>query len=131
MPFLSLYSFISEIFHIFVDDESCRGKEGNAAIVFYESISDAEKERITAVVSEFNARRKEYNGFYAVSIATPYRRYYALWRIFADGKPPLFIRTLTDRFVTSVDKAMEVIRHCRVVLKWMDNNYFVDRKSVV
>lgn len=73
----------------------------------------------------FNAGRQERNGFYAISVATEYRRYYALWRIFADGKPPLFIRTLTDAFATSVAKAMEVLKHGRVVLKWVDNRYFV------
>jgi hypothetical protein len=55
--------------------------------------------RVTATVATFNSGRTSENGFYAISIATPYRRYYALWRIFADERPPLFIRTLADTFV--------------------------------
>lgn len=75
-------------------------------------------------MNEFNSGRQERNGFYAISVATAYRQYYALWRIFADGKQPLFIRTLTDKFATSVSKVMEVLRYGRVVLKWVDSRYF-------
>ena len=62
--------------------------------------------RVTATVATFNFGRTSENGFYAISIATPYRRYYALWRIFTDERPPLFIRTLADTFVMAAGKAI-------------------------
>lgn len=61
--------------------------------------------------------------FYAISIATPYRRYYALWRIFTDERPPLFIRTLADTFVMAAGKAMDLLKYCKVTLKWVDNTF--------
>ena len=81
--------------------------------------------RVTATVATFNSGRTSENGFYAISIATPYRRYYALWRIFADERPPLFIRTLADTFVMAAGKAMDLLKHCKVTLKWVDNTFFI------
>ena len=81
--------------------------------------------RVTATVAAFNSGRTSENGFYAISIATPYRRYYALWRIFADERPPLFIRTLADTFVMAAGKAMDLLKYCKVTLKWMDNTFFI------
>ena len=81
--------------------------------------------RVTATVATFNSGRTSENGFYAISIATPYRRYYALWRIFADERPPLFIRTLADTFVMAAGKAMDLLKYCKVTLKWVDNTFFI------
>ena len=81
--------------------------------------------RVTATVAAFNSGRTSENGFYAISIATPYRRYYALWRIFADERPPLFIRTLADTFVMAAGKAMDLLKYCKVTLKWVDNTFFI------
>ena len=72
----------------------------------------------------FNATRKAGQGSYAISIATPFRRYYSLWRIFADGRAPLFIRTLADTFAMAAGKAMDLLKHCKVPLEWKDNDYF-------
>ncbi len=80
--------------------------------------------RVTASVAAFNSGRTSASGSYAISVATPYRRYYALWRIFADGRPPLFIRTLADTFVAAAGKAMDLLRHCKVSLRWEDNAFF-------
>lgn len=79
--------------------------------------------RVTATVATFNSGRTSENGFYAISIATPYRRYYALWRIFTDERPPLFIRTLADTFVMAAGKAMDLLKYCKVTLKWVDNTF--------
>ncbi len=81
--------------------------------------------RVTATVATFNFGRTSENGFYAISIATPYRRYYALWRIFTDERPPLFIRTLADTFVMAAGKAMDLLKYCKVTLKWVDNTFFI------
>lgn len=72
----------------------------------------------------FNATRKAGQGSYAISIATPFRRYYSLWRIFADGRAPLFIRTLADTFAMAAGKATDLLKHCKVPLEWKDNDYF-------
>ena len=81
--------------------------------------------RVTATGATFNFGRTSENGFYAISIATPYRRYYALWRIFTDERPPLFIRTLADTFVMAAGKAMDLLKYCKVTLKWVDNTFFI------
>ena len=81
--------------------------------------------RVTATVATFNFGRTSENGFYAISIATPYRRYYALWRIFTDERPPLFIRTLADTFVMAAGKAMDLLKYCKVTLKWVDNTFCI------
>ena len=81
--------------------------------------------RVTATVAAYNSGRTSEDGFYAISIATPYRRYYALWRIFADERPPLFIRTLADTFVMAAGKAMDLLKYCKVTLKWVDNAFFI------
>ena len=93
-------------------------------IRFYEPLPETEKERITETLAHFNAMRKDTTGQYAISIATPYRRYYALWRIFKDGKAPLFIRTLADTAAVALGKAMEMLKHCTVSLEWKDNEFF-------
>ena len=72
----------------------------------------------------FNAARTDGHGHYAISIATPYRKYYALWRVFPDGRPPLFVRTLADTFAMAAGKAMDMLKHCKVQLKWEDNARF-------
>lgn len=72
----------------------------------------------------FNAGRTSEKGYYAISITTPYRRYYALWRVFTDQRPPLFIRTLADTFVMAAGKAMDLLKHCKVMLTWQDNDFF-------
>ena len=82
-------------------------------------------QRLESAVSAFNASRTECNGFYAISLTTPYRRYYSLWRIFPAGERPLFIRTLADTLTAANGKAMYMLKHCRVPLKWMDNRFFV------
>lgn len=81
--------------------------------------------RLEDAMAAFNAGKTDDKGFYAISLTTPYRRYYALWRIFADGKPPLFVRTLAETLTAATGKAMDLLRHCRIPLKWMDNAFFI------
>lgn len=92
---------------------------------FYEQIPAEKMKDIMENVSKFNTKRTAEHGYYAISITTPYRHYYALWRIFEDGKPPLFIRTLSTTFELAVQQAMYLLRYNRVLLTWLDNNYFI------
>lgn len=94
-------------------------------VTFYEQISVAEMQQIIEEVRAFNAGRQAQSGYYAISVTTAYRHYYALWRVFADGTAPLFIRTLTASFRTSVNQAMYLLRYNHVMLTWLDNSYFV------
>lgn len=94
-------------------------------VTFYEQISVAEMQQIIEDVRAFNMGRHAQSGYYAISVTTAFRHYYALWRVFADGTAPLFIRTLTASFRTSVDQAMYLLRYNHVMLTWLDNSYFV------
>lgn len=94
-------------------------------VTFYEQISVAEMQQIIEDVRAFNTGRHAQSGYYAISVTTAFRHYYALWRVFADGTAPLFIRTLTASFRTSVDQAMYLLRYNHVMLTWLDNSYFV------
>ena len=94
-------------------------------VTFYEQIPAEEMQHIVSEVRTFNAGRHAQSGYYAISVTTAYRHYYALWRVFTDGTPPLFIRTLTTAFQTSVGQAMYLLRYNHVMLTWLDNSYFI------
>lgn len=95
------------------------------AITFFEPISTAELTEITRTVKRFNEGRTTQQGYYAISITTPFRHHYALWRIFPDETPPLFIRTLSESFSIAVRQAMRILRHNRIALTWRGNDFFV------
>lgn len=48
-------------------------------------ITSVMAERVFQKIDNFNKGRREDAGFYAISVSTPYRSYYALWRIFPDN----------------------------------------------
>ena len=48
-------------------------------------ITNVMAERVFQKIDNFNKGRREDAGFYAISVSTPYRSYYALWRIFPDN----------------------------------------------
>ena len=52
----------------------------------------------TSAIDSFNYGRTSANGVYAISMATDFRPYYALWRLFP-GEQPLFVRTRTDDII--------------------------------
>lgn len=104
---------------------SKRKEERMTAATFFEQITAAELTDITNAVNRFNETRTKEQGYYAISIATPFRRHHALWRIFTDNTPPLFIRTLSESFSAAVKQAMLILRHNRVALTWRDNEFFV------
>ena len=45
-------------------------------------ITNVMAERVFQKIDNFNKGRREDAGYYAISVSTPYRSYYALWRIF-------------------------------------------------
>ena len=65
-------------------------------------ITNVMAERVFQKIDNFNKGRREDAGYYAISVSTPYRSYYALWRIFPDNiYSPLFIQSLAVTFNTS------------------------------
>lgn len=63
-------------------------------------------------------------GYYAISVSTPYRSYYALWRIFPDNiYSPLFIQSLAVTFNDAAERAFQYLQNCNVLLKVKDNTF--------
>lgn len=77
----------------------------------------------TEFLDRFNRGRTSANGCYAISMATEYRPYYALWRILPE-QSPLFVRTLAVTFQAAAERAMGMLMNCNVVLKCVDNAEF-------
>lgn len=88
-------------------------------------ITNAMAEKVFQKIENFNKGRREDTGYYAISVSTPYRSYYALWRIFTDDSyPPLFVRTLAVTFDDAADRAFLYLQNCNVMLKVKDNSFF-------
>lgn len=87
-------------------------------------LSHEAMERIRNRVDAFNRGRNRERGFYAISLATEYRPYYALWRIFPAPHDPLFIRTLAVTFDAALDRAVQLLQNCNVALEIVDNSLF-------
>lgn len=77
----------------------------------------------TSIIDKFNYGRTSTNGVYAISLATEFRPYYALWRLFPNEQP-LFIRTLSVTFQTAVERAVHMLQNCNVALICSDNSEF-------
>lgn len=75
-------------------------------------------------IQTFNIGRTNAHGTYTISLATSFRPYYALWRIFPEQKTPLFIRTLAVTFDIAVERAIVLLQNCNVLLEYMDNSFF-------
>lgn len=95
-----------------------------AAINLYERITPEVMQQLREQAVRFNEGRTTANGYYAISMATPYRKYYGLWRIFNDGRIPLFVRTLSHTFPMAIERATTLLRYCRTALTWLDNSFF-------
>lgn len=88
-------------------------------------ITDIMAERVFQKIDNFNKGRREDVGYYAISVSTPYRSYYALWRVFSDETyPPLFIQTLAVTFDDAADRAFQYLQNCNILLKVKDNTFF-------
>lgn len=79
---------------------------------------------IQTKIDSFNQGRTVQNGKYAISTATPYRPYYALWRLFSDNSTPLFIRTLAMTFDVAAERTFTLLQNCNVKVEIVDNSYF-------
>ena len=88
-------------------------------------ITSVMAERVFQKIDNFNKGRREDAGFYAISVSTPYRSYYALWRIFPDNTySPLFIQSLAVTFNDAAERAFQYLQNCNVLLKVKDNTFF-------
>ena len=92
-------------------------------IQFYQLEPDAAA-RILERIAAFNTGRSDAQGTYAISVATAYRSYYALWRLFPGEGQPLFVRTLGITFEGAVDRAFDLLQNCNTLLEVKDNSYF-------
>ncbi|WP_366142826.1 hypothetical protein [uncultured Bacteroides sp.] len=77
----------------------------------------------TTLIDSFNYGRTSANGVYAISIATDFRPYYALWRLFPEEQP-LFVRTLAVTFQAALERAFIILQNCNVQLVCSDNSDF-------
>ena len=62
----------------------------------------------TNAIDSFNYGRTSANGIYAISMATDFRPYYALWRLFP-GEQPLFVRTLAVTFQAALEAYFRIV----------------------
>lgn len=88
-------------------------------------ITDAMAEKVFQKIDKFNQGRREEQGYYALSVSTAYRPYYALWRIFPpDTYPPLFIQSLAVTFDDAAERAFQYLHNCNILLRVKDNSFF-------
>lgn len=81
-------------------------------------ITNVMAEKVFQKIDHFNKGRREDTGYYAISVSTPYRSYYALWRIFPDNShSPLFVRTLAVTFDDAAERAFLYLQNCNIMLK--------------
>lgn len=92
--------------------------------VTLEHLSPEMVEQTLDRIRSFNAGRTDAHGTYVISLATSFRPYYSLWRIFHDRQAPLFIRTLAVTFDAAVERAIVLLQNCNVILKYRDNSFF-------
>ena len=90
----------------------------------YNTISEAQKAEVMQRIAQFNRGRNDTAGKYVISMATAFRPYYALWRVFKDVAAPLLIRTLALTIDEAVDRTMQVLHNCNIALDVWDNTYF-------
>lgn len=82
----------------------------------------AEKQRKRIEI--FNRGRNRDNGTYVISMATAYRPYYSLWRVFPARESPVFVRMLGVTFETAAGRAFGLLRNCNVWLDVADTSVF-------
>lgn len=96
--------------------------DGNVSLY---QITSGMAEKVFQKIEQFNRGRREDMGYYAISVSTPYRSYYALWRVFPDAdRAPLFIQTLAVTFDDAARRAFQYLHNCNVALKVKDNSFF-------
>lgn len=87
-------------------------------------VTEAQRAEVMRRIAVFCRGRSEAKGRYVVSLATPYRPYYALWRIFPGASYPLYVSTLAYTLEAAADRAMSLLANCNVVLEVWDSGYF-------
>lgn len=109
---------ISLSFRILRKEEKEGGMSGR--LTFYH-LTDESATEVLRRIEAFNRGRTGGRGCYAVSLATEYRPYYALWRVFTDTERPLFVRTLAVTFDAAAERAMQLLGNCNIRLE-VENN---------
>lgn len=84
-------------------------------------LNPAPAENLIRQVETFNQGRTSAEGTYTISMATTYRPYYALWRIFANDHRPLLVRTLAVTLDAALERAFRMLQNCNVMLDLADN----------
>ena len=93
-------------------------------VVLY-NVDDGIARKVYSVLDTFNLGRRGDMGYYAISVATAHRSYYALWRVFPDSsKIPLYIKKLAINFEDAVQRASNYLLNCNVRLEVLDNTFF-------
>ena len=87
-------------------------------------LNPAPAENLIRQVETFNQGRTSAEGTYTISMATTYRPYYALWRIFANDHRPLLVRTLAVTLDAALERAFRMLQNCNVMLDLADNALF-------
>lgn len=87
-------------------------------------VTETQRAEVARRIADFCKGRSDANGRYVVSLATPYRPYYALWRIFPGVSYPLFVRTLAYTIDDAAERAMSMLANCNVLLEIWESAYF-------
>lgn len=95
----------------------------NPNLVFYK-LSQEDSTRILQRIEDFNRGRSDLNGTYCISLATEFRPYYILWRIFLDDETPILIRTLAVTFESAVERTCTLLQNCNVMLEVKNSSFF-------
>lgn len=72
-------------------------------------------------LDSFNKGRTDSNGIYLLSLATRYRPYYALWRLFKNIERPLFVRSLAITLDEAIERAKKFLMNCNIALQIADD----------
>lgn len=90
------------------------------------NVNEAIAGKVFSRLENFNLGRHVDSGYYAISVVTPHRSSYALWRIFSAGtlSVPLFIKNLAMNYDDAAQRAIEYLQNCNVALHVLDNTYF-------
>lgn len=92
--------------------------------VILEHLSPELVEKTLNRIHAFNMGRTKSHGTYVISLATSFRPYYALWRVFPEKTAPLFVRTLAVTFDAAVERSIVMLQNCNVSLEYADNSFF-------
>lgn len=110
---------ILQVFGILEEKEVTMDSE----LVFYQVPEEA-ADKVLQHIQDINRGRTTDNGVYCISLATEFRPYYILWRIFPNEDFPIPIRTLAVTFEAAAERACTLLMNCNVSLEVKNNDFF-------